>query len=55
MTARLIQDKKYPGMWRLKYPDQVESDMYNSTRAKEYLRIYKQREEEDGLYKPKNF
>lgn len=47
--TRLVRDKKYPDMWRLKYGDQVESDMYNLTRAKEHLRIYKQREEEDGL------
>lgn len=45
-TVRLIKDKRWVNMWRLKYPDEVESDMYNLTRAKEHLRIYKQREEE---------
>lgn len=49
LKVRLVKDKKYPNMYRLKYPDQTESDMYNNTRAKEHLRIYKQREEEDGL------
>lgn len=47
-TTRLIKDKKYPDMWRIKYSDAVESDMYNSTRAKQHLRIYKQREEENA-------
>lgn len=43
-----MKDKKYLGMWRIKYGDETESDMYNLTRAKQHLRIYKQREEEEN-------
>lgn len=46
--TRLVKDKKYLGMWRIKYGDETESDMYNLTRAKQHLRIYKQREEEEN-------
>ena len=33
----LIEDTKYPGMWRVQYPDGSLSDMFNLTRAKALL------------------
>ncbi len=37
MSYTLVQDAKYPAMWRVRYLDGVLSDMYNLTRAKALL------------------
>lgn len=34
----LVEDTKYPGMWRVRYPDGALSDMFNLTRAKALMR-----------------
>jgi hypothetical protein len=31
----IVPDEKYPGMWRVRYPDGRLTDMVNRTRAKE--------------------
>ena len=33
--ARVVPDAKYPGMWRIAWPDGRQSDMVNLTRAKD--------------------
>jgi hypothetical protein len=33
-TAEIVADDKYPGMWRVRYPDGRLSDMLNRTRAR---------------------
>jgi hypothetical protein len=33
----LVEDKKFPGMWRVQYPDGTLSDMFNFTRANALL------------------
>jgi hypothetical protein len=38
--AALLEDTKYPGMWRIQYEDGELSDMYNISRAKDFLRRY---------------
>ena len=35
---KLVEDTKYPGMWRVRHPDGTLSDMFNLTRAKALLR-----------------
>ncbi len=32
---RVVQDEKYSGMWRVRYPDSKLSDMVNITRSKD--------------------
>jgi len=39
---RLVQDTKYPQMWRVDWPDIGLSDMVNKTRAKDAIRCWKE-------------
>jgi hypothetical protein len=34
-VVRIVPDAKYPGMWRVEYPDGRLSDMVNKARAKD--------------------
>jgi len=43
--AHLIPDAKYPGMWRVFWPDGQRSDMTNLTRAKDALASFLETEE----------
>jgi hypothetical protein len=40
----IIPDEKYPGMWRVKYPDGQLSDMVNRTRAKDAAMVLLERQ-----------
>jgi len=40
--AKLLQDKTYPSMWRVKWPDGEVSDMVNKTRAKDAIRCFEE-------------
>lgn len=42
MESKLIQDKTYPEMYRIEWPDGEISDMVNKTRAKEAIRCYEE-------------
>lgn len=44
VEAELIQDEKYPEMYRVYWPDGVVSDMVNITRAKDAIRRYEEYE-----------
>lgn len=33
-----IEDTKYPGMYRIRFPDGGLSEMYNETRCREFIR-----------------
>ena len=35
MKVAIVLDRKYPEMWRVRYPDGYLSDMVNKTRAKD--------------------
>jgi|SRR6516165_3577251 len=43
--VHLIPDAKYPGMWRVFWPDGQRSDMTNLTRAKDALASFLETEE----------
>ena len=46
--AEIVQDDRYPQMWRVKYKDTV-SDMVNRTRAKDAaLYVYRSEQEAAG-------
>ena len=38
----VVEDEKYPGMYRIKWPDGEVSDMVNKTRANEAIRLEKE-------------
>ncbi len=42
LKSELIQDEKYPKMYRIKWPDGKVSDMVNKTRAKDAIRRYEE-------------
>lgn len=44
MLPKLKQDKTYPTMYRVKWPDGELSDMVNKTRAKDAIRVFIERE-----------
>lgn len=45
---RLLRDKIYPGMHRIKFQDGELSDMYNLTRAKHHLRVLRERDRQSA-------
>jgi hypothetical protein len=45
IRAELVPDAKYPGMWRVRWPDGSLSDIVNLTRAKDALASFLETEE----------
>lgn len=37
--VKIVEDLKYPGMWRIQWEDGILSDMYNLTRAHNHLQV----------------
>lgn len=49
MENKLVQDQKYPTMWRVHWHDGVVSDIVNLTRAKDAIRRYEEYERRFGI------
>lgn len=55
MSSKLIEDKDYPGMYRIHWPDGKVSDMVNKTRAKDAIRRFEEadaRRKREGAAEP---
>lgn len=48
MKLKLVKDKEYPEMHRIKFQDGELSDMYNLTRAKHHLRVLRERDRQSA-------
>lgn len=44
MRAKVVKDGEYEGMFRIKFPGGELSDMYNLSRAKNHLTVWKETE-----------